>query len=227
MSESKPPASLSPTLLARKGAARPAMRPQWQPLSNYSTEVPLPPPHAGLEDLGWNDMGGDPSHDEPTVVPFGPGDAAMAHAFSHGVPEVVRQQDTLAEQIFDPMDVGDDTDDAFVAAFEEAGTEPEFAADPDFSDEPAFADEPPSPLIPLAAHRLARAAAQLPERRSAIADGRRAAFTLRVDEARHLKLRLACTVQGRSAQQIVTEALDRLLDELPGLDDLAKRARRR
>ena len=138
----------------------------------------------------------------------------------------MRQQDTLAEQIIDPISVGDDTDEAFVAAFEEAGTEPDFAAEPDLADEPAFADEPPA-LIPLAKHRLARAAAQLPERRSAIADGRRAAFTLRVDEARHLKLRLACTVQGRSAQQIVTEALDRLLDELPGLDDLAKRARRR
>ena len=219
MSESKPPASLSPTLLARKGAARPAMRPQWQPLSNYSTEVPLPPPHAGLEDLGWNDMG-DSHVGDPTVVPFGPGDAPMEHAFSQGVPEVVRQQDTLAEQIAEPMDLDDDADEAFAAAFEAAGTEP------DCADEPAFVDEPPA-LIPLAAHRLARAAAQLPERRSALSDGRRAAFTLRVDEARHLKLRLACTVQGRSAQQIVTEALDRLLDELPGLDDLAKRARRR
>jgi len=222
MSESKPPASLSPTLLARKGAARPAMRPQWQPLSNYSTEVPLPPQgspeHEPLEDLGWNDMGGDHSHDAPTVVPFGPGDAPMDHAFSAGLPEVVRQQDTLAEQIADPFGGPDEHDEAFVAAFEEAGTEPEYAPEP--------AAEPPA-LIPLAAHRLARAAAQLPERRSAIADGRRAAFTLRVDEARHLKLRLACTVQGRSAQQIVTEALDRLLDELPGLDDLAKRARRR
>ena len=59
MSESKPPASLSPTLLARKGAARPAMRPQWQPLSNYSNEVPLPPAEP-LEDLGWNDMGDAP-----------------------------------------------------------------------------------------------------------------------------------------------------------------------
>ena len=224
MSESKPPASLSPTLLARKGAARPAMRPQWQPLSNYSTEVPLPPQepveHDGLEDLGWNDMGGDHSLGEPTVVPFGPGDGPLEHAFSTGLPEVVRQQDTLAEQIGDPASLDDDSDEAFVAAFEEAGTEP------DFADEPEFVEDPPA-LIPLAKHRLARAAALMPERRSAIADGRRAAFTLRVDEARHLKLRLACTVQGRSAQQIVTEALDRLLDELPGLDDLAKRARRR
>ena len=221
MSESKPPASLSPTLLARKGAARPAMRPQWQPLSNYSTEVPLPPPgapeHEPLEDLSWNDMGHE--HDDATVVPFGPGDAPMAHAFTAGLPEVVRQQDILAEQIAEPTSAAEEFDEAYVAAFEDAGMEPEIADEP----------EPPA-LIPLAAHRLARAAAATvsnTERRSALSDGRRAAFTLRVDEARHLKLRLACTVQGRSAQQIVTEALDRLLDELPGLDDLAKRARRR
>lgn len=42
MNEPKPLASLSPALLARKGQARPAMRPQ--------TYTPL-------EDLGWNDMG--------------------------------------------------------------------------------------------------------------------------------------------------------------------------
>ena len=219
MSESKPPASLSPTLLARKGAARPAMRPQWQPLSNYSNEVPLPPQHAGLEDLGCNDMG-DHSPEQPTVVPFGGGDAAMAHAFSGGPPEVVRQQDTLAEQIAEPASVIEEPDEAFAAAFEAAGTEPDTAEAFEYAEEP-------SALIPLAAHRFARAAASSAERRSAIAAGRRAAFTLRVDEARHLKLRLACTVQGRSAQQLVTEALDRLLDELPGLDDLAKRARRR
>jgi hypothetical protein len=59
------------------------------------------------------------------------------------------------------------------------------------------------------------------DRRSALADGRRAAFTLRVDAERHLKLRLACTIKGRSAQTLVTEALDRLLGELPDLADLA------
>lgn len=59
------------------------------------------------------------------------------------------------------------------------------------------------------------------ERRSALADGRRAAFTLRVDAERHLKLRLACTLRGRSAQQLVTEALDALLDGLPEVAELA------
>lgn len=59
------------------------------------------------------------------------------------------------------------------------------------------------------------------ERRSALADGRRAAFTLRVDADRHLRLRLACTIRGRSAQQLVTQALDALLDSLPEVSDLA------
>src|SRR6185437_12033091 len=47
--EAKPIASLSSGLLARKGAARPAMRPQgFGQVGN------------GLEDLGWNDMGFEP-----------------------------------------------------------------------------------------------------------------------------------------------------------------------
>src|SRR5512139_337272 len=50
MSEPKPIASLSSGLLARKGAAKPAMRPQG--FANFGG--------GGLEDLGWNDMGHQP-----------------------------------------------------------------------------------------------------------------------------------------------------------------------
>ena len=199
MSESKPFASLSPTLLARKGAAKPAMRPQWQPLNPYSAEIPPPPSGDELEDLGWNDMG-ETDESESTVVPFGaPDEQLQQPPLTGGVPAVVRQQDALADQVAS-----------------------------DRVHEPQYPE--PSPLIPLAAHRYARGIAEnaaAAERHSALAAGRRAAFTLRVDEARHLKLRLACTMQGRSAQQLVTQALDRLLSELPELDDLAKRVRRR
>lgn len=59
------------------------------------------------------------------------------------------------------------------------------------------------------------------ERRSALQDGRRAAFTLRLDADRHLKLRLACTVKGRSAQTLLTQALDNLLSELPEVAEFA------
>ena len=43
---------------------------------------------------------------------------------------------------------------------------------------------------------------------AAVSTGRKAAFTLRLDGDRHLRLRLANAVTGRSAQQIVTAALD-------------------
>lgn len=42
----------------------------------------------------------------------------------------------------------------------------------------------------------------------------RTAFTLRLDRARHRKLRLAVAHHDRSAQQLVCEALDRFLDTM-------------
>ena len=59
------------------------------------------------------------------------------------------------------------------------------------------------------------------------AKGRRAAFTLRLDADRHLQLRLASTVLGRSAQAFVTEALDRHLATMPELAELAGKIRNR
>ena len=52
MAETKPFASLSSGLLARKGAAKPAMRPQG--FASFGSS---------LEDLGWNDMG------QPSATP--------------------------------------------------------------------------------------------------------------------------------------------------------------
>jgi hypothetical protein len=45
--------------------------------------------------------------------------------------------------------------------------------------------------------------------------GRRAAFTLRLDSERHFRLKMATVVLNRSAQVLVTEALDRYLSEIP------------
>ncbi len=53
-----------------------------------------------------------------------------------------------------------------------------------------------------------------PKRRSAPGQKARCAFTLRLDPERHLKLRLISAHQHRSAQLIVTEALDRFLADL-------------
>ena len=55
----------------------------------------------------------------------------------------------------------------------------------------------------------------------------KSAFTLRLDPARHLKLRLACAVDGRSAQQLVTDALDQLLQAMPELESMAEKAPRK
>ena len=57
MSELKPLASLGPQLLARKGAARPAMRPAMTRLALQSRQL-------DQDDLGWNDMG-DPAYPAP------------------------------------------------------------------------------------------------------------------------------------------------------------------
>jgi hypothetical protein len=62
--------------------------------------------------------------------------------------------------------------------------------------------------------------------RASEALSRRAAFTLRLDARRHLKLRLASTVRNRSAQQLVTEALDRFLDTIPEIEALAAQVQR-
>ncbi|MGB5779135.1 MAG: hypothetical protein WBH10_08675 [Allopontixanthobacter sediminis] len=61
---------------------------------------------------------------------------------------------------------------------------------------------------------------------AAVDQGKRAAFTLRLDAERHLKLRLASTIGGRSAQQIVTDALDAFLGDMPELATLAAQVQR-
>lgn len=64
-------------------------------------------------------------------------------------------------------------------------------------------------------------------RTATFARGGKAAFTLRLDEERHLRLRLACTASNRSAQQMVTDALDALLDSMPEINAMAGEIRRK
>ena len=64
---------------------------------------------------------------------------------------------------------------------------------------------PPTPVeSPAAVVSLPRRQVPAPA-----AKGKKSAFTLRVDAYRHLRLRLATAITGRSAQLLVTEALDR------------------
>lgn len=184
-------ASLSPTLLARKGGAKPAMRPQLASLGQISG----PAAAANLEDLGWDDMGDGDAPREAEVVHLTPAphneeaeeetreqDIATASLLANPAePAVRKQQVDLAERVAgSPMAT------------------------------PAEAEKP----------RPRR------NRRSAIDRGQRAAFTLRLDPERHLKLRLACTVRNRSAQQLVTDALDALLERMPDIDSLAAQVKR-
>jgi hypothetical protein len=148
MADPKPIAQLSPSLLARKGGALPAMR-------SHANAAPRP-----SEDLGFNDMG-----DDAEVIAFKPG-VAITQSFE---PEVVRQQ-------------------AQVAA------------------------------------RMSKKGSQ---RKSALAEGRSAAFTLRLDAQRHLQLRMACTLANRSAQQLITDALDQMIAGLPDVAILAAEAAKR
>lgn len=191
-------ASLTSGLLARKGAARPAMRPQYaSPVRDASGLTPstaadgfdplFDPMAIAQADLGWDDHGTDDHVAEATV-----GDA--------GGSAVLRQRGVLEGSL-------SGQDDAVAEALAN-GTSADHSS--------RVALTPMGMPAPRAERRKA----------GEFADGRRAAFTLRVDHDRHLRLRLACTLQNRSAQQVVTEALDRLLDEMPGLEELARRARR-
>lgn len=275
MSDPKPFASLSSGLLARKGAARPAMRPQ-----GFSS------PNSGLEDLGWNDMGHEGAHDHAGLTPLAaPGrpefeadrDQVVEHprAAALGLSPVTSpvhsQQAELAERLADSdsegefdeeydetaelyepeggagsfngfdlsdEDEGEEEEPAFRVQFKggkkplDLGPSPEVAAEPAFQTftepEPEPEPEPKpeedvlelvEPVAPVMAPDYAAPRAS--------AGKAKAAFTLRLDPQRHLKLRLACAVRGGSAQQLVTDALDRLLESMPELDDLADKVRQR
>ena len=182
MSEPKPFASLSSGLLARKGAAKPAMRPQ--SFSHVGN---------GAEDLGWNDMGYAPAapRDEPlehvpsSITALTPAPRTHDASNEAGQPPVVDQQRAIAASF-----AADDQEDDGLELVQAS---------------------PPAAVLPMP-HRP----------RQAPGSKSKAAFTLRLDPDRHLKLRLACAVKHRSAQQIVSQALDDFLKALPELDSLAQ-----
>jgi hypothetical protein len=216
--EAKPFASLSSGLLARKGAARPAMRPQ-----GFAQGA------NGLEDLGWNDMGFEPpkAAEAPRDEDHDAfGEDVVDHPRAHptgltpvGSP-VHDQQAEIAERFADAdePDEGQTDETAELAELEaeEAPTISPVLVKPVVV--PVHAPMPVRAPMP-AARRASRP-------RSAPGSKSKAAFTLRLDPNRHLKLRLACAVDGRSAQQLVTDALDHLLERMPDLDGLAQKAKR-
>jgi hypothetical protein len=203
-SEPKAFASLSSGLLARKGAARPAMRPQG-----------FGQVGAGLEDLGWNDMGFEPP--KPAEAPrdeehdaFGEEIAEHPALNGHaGLTPVNSPVHSQQAEIAGRLVANSDTDEEEI---EEAAElyEPE-----------SEAPSPPEPVLVAAPAPVRRA----PRPRAAPGSKGKAAFTLRLNPERHLKLRLACAVTGRSAQQLVTEALDEALARMPELEGMAAKAK--
>lgn len=161
--QAKPFASLSSGLLARKGQARPAMRPQAFTAADAGA----------LDDLGWNDMG----HVAPAAAPVPVSATIMPPP--QGVPPVLRQREVLREEFEAPVEVVP----------------------------PVVSREVAAPVVVAKVPALAVAKSK-------------AAFTLRLDAERHLRLRLASAISRRSAQQIVTEALDTYLNSLPQLDEM-------
>lgn len=159
---SKPMASLSSGLLARKGQARPAMRSQGFGGFGQSGQ--------GVDDLGWNDMG--TSEAAPARPAAAPLVSTEAVAQSGPVPTVLVQRELLAAQIESP--------------------------------------EAKKSVSVATATRIRRETQH----------GGKAAFTLRVDSDRHLRLRLASAITNRSAQDLVTEALDALLGAVPEVEAL-------
>lgn len=217
-------ASLGPTLLARKGGAKPAMRPQLAPLVQDEAGVA----DERLEDLGWNDMGLDDAdtgagetESSADIVPINAGVAADDFAQEHS-PVVRRQQRRLEERVLadavmsGPEDLEPEYDSEDEEFYGEDYAEDE-AFTPTFSEpEPVLAPVPvPVPVAAITKPRV-----------PAVQAGRRAAFTLRLDVNRHLKLRLAATMQGVSAQALVTDALDRMLAEFDDLDVIANHLKR-
>lgn len=156
LTEPKGFASLTGSLLARKGQAKPAMRPQL-----YSFASPA-------DDLGWNDLGLDIAPAENNSVQRAQDEIADAFTAREPEPEVVQEEPVLARSVDD-------------------------------------------------------IASLLPGRRAAPGSKGKAAFTLRLAGDRHLRLRLACALQHRSAQQVVTDALDRYLLTLPEVEAAMRR----
>jgi hypothetical protein len=210
-SEPKAFASLSSGLLARKGAAKPAMRPQGFGQMG-----------SGLDDLGWNDMGFEPPR--PTVVSLEGGGAEPGHgplinpaaALTPASP-VHQQQAKIVERLATD-DQGDEFDETAELVAEDTPPVAEVIA----ISRPAPVT--PAPVTPAPTPAATPRPARAPRARSAPGSKGKAAFTLRLDPDRHLKLRLACVVGGKSAQQLVTQALDHLLGSMPELDDMASKA---
>jgi hypothetical protein len=199
LGNSKPTASLSSGLLARKGQARPAMKPQ----GYHGTAL-------NLEDLGWNDMGDglDELHAPmPTPAPVRPLLASVEPLESPPVPSVLVEREVLREEFAVPAPVYQEIGHDEIVAAPEPMPEPQ----PKRAPKPVQAAPVVRPVSVATAARI---------QREVRAGKPKSAFTLRLDAERHLRLRLASACRNRSAQALVTEALDVFIASLPEVEPL-------
>lgn len=198
MGEPKPIASLSGILLARKGLARPAMRRPSMLGSNGNAAA------LAQDDLGWNDMGYDVDPDPNTPMDYEHGFNGQ-NPLAGAVPEVKHQQDRIAQHFEPEAEVGFDS---------------LTGADPEVEPAMTVVTVTPEPLVrPITRRGNTDAPRSRARSKPGLKD--KAAFTLRLDGERHLKLRLACAVRHQSAQALVTDALDAFLESMPEIAHLA------
>ena len=215
MGEPKPLASLSAGLLARKGGARPAMR--RQPLGSG----PAPLNSGGYDDLGWNDMGYDVDPDqsaEPArMLDLKP--LLTGSVLAHNVEAEHAVDDGVGHEF--PAGLSGE----FNGLAEGYGADQFEAEAPEV---PEIVRQQESLIERVAA--VARKVEARPEPKPkkekaprALRAREKAAFTLRLDAERHLRLRLASAVTNRSSQVILTDLLDEYLSSLPEIDAMASR----
>jgi hypothetical protein len=232
MGEPKPLASLSAGLLARKGGARPAMR--RQPLGSG----PAPVNSTGYDDLGWNDMGYDVDPDqsgEPArMLDLKP--LLTGSVLAHNVEAEHAVDDSAGHELI-PESAGalaDDfgTDDFGATDFGAADFgAPDYGADAfeaEAREVPEIVRQQESLIdrVAAVARKVEARPAPKPKKEKApraLRAREKAAFTLRLDAERHLRLRLASAVTNRSSQVILTDLLDEYLSTLPEIDAMASR----
>ena len=209
MGEPKPLASLSAGLLARKGGARPAMR--RAPLGLGAA----PMVGEGYDDLGWNDMGYDVDPDQNAAD-----EPARMVDLKPLLAGSVLTHNANAEHAVDEApghDLVPELTDALAPDFE-----------PEAAEVPEIVRQQESLLDRVAAVARKVEAQPAPKAKKdraprALRAREKAAFTLRLDAERHLRLRLASAVTNRSSQVILTDLLDEYLASLPEIDAMASR----
>ncbi|MBX9727550.1 MAG: hypothetical protein K2X31_01460 [Sphingopyxis sp.] len=244
MVEPKPLASLSAGLLARKGAARPAMRRQ----AHLSGNVAV-----AHDDLGWNDMGyGQMGYD----VDPGHGAGEEPRVTGHGLTPMGREDDAVAMRdlsaAIDQVIIPASQPEAVVAPIQAETPIPVPVESPQVHRQierieqeyapvaeaqpavpvaaavvaPVVADVAPAAIVaPVAAAAPPAVTAQrrAPAARARAGSRGAFAFTLRLDPERHLRLRLASATSNRSLQQILVGLVDDFLASQPEIDAFAAR----